>query len=91
MTTARTAVVRGRVQGVGFRYSTRKIATELGVTGWVRNQADGSVQVWAQGATDSVDQLMTFLRRGPSGASVTSVEANETDPDSGLSHFEIRY
>lgn len=91
MTKACTAVIRGRVQGVGFRYSTRKIATELGVTGWVSNQPDGSVRVWAQGAAASVDQLMMFLHRGPGGASVTSIQAQEIDPDPALTHFEIRH
>lgn len=91
MTVARTAVVRGRVQGVGFRYSTRKLAASFGVQGWVRNQPDGSVRIWAQGSADSVAQLMTFLHRGPGGASVTSVDAHEVDPDPDLTRFEIRY
>jgi acylphosphatase len=91
MTVAHTAVVRGRVQGVGFRYSTWKLAAEFGVKGWVRNQPDGSVRVWAQGSADSVDQLMAFLHRGPGGAPVASVEAHEIDPDPDLTRFEIRY
>lgn len=86
-----TAVVRGHVQGVGFRYSTQRLAEELGVTGWVRNRPDRSVGVWVQGPDDAVGQLMAFLHRGPIGASVTSVEAQEADPDSALVRFEIRF
>ena len=84
-------VVRGRVQGVGFRYSTMKRAAQLGLTGWVRNQTDGSVEVLAQGPNDAVTHLASFLEEGPPGATVTAIEVTErvTDPD--LDRFEITF
>lgn len=85
-----TAVVDGRVQGVGFRYATQRLAAELGIAGWVRNRPDGAVEVWAQGEQESVAQLATFLQHGPLGALVTSVETRTTDPDPAITRFEIR-
>ncbi len=85
-----TAVVRGQVQGVGFRFTTRRLAAELGLVGWVRNRSDGAVEVWAQGPGDSLARLSAFLDDGPFGATVVSVETAATDPDPTLSRFEIR-
>jgi acylphosphatase len=67
-------LVRGRVQGVGFRWHVREIARQLGLAGWVRNRTDGSVEVAADGAAPALEQLRDALRRGPSGASVTAVD-----------------
>ncbi|MGO9753804.1 MAG: acylphosphatase [Solirubrobacteraceae bacterium] len=67
-------VVRGRVQGVWFRDSTARRAFALGVTGWVRNLPDGSVQVHAEGAPTAVDQLVTFLHDGPPRARVDALD-----------------
>jgi len=67
-------LVRGRVQGVGFRWWTRRVATQLGLRGTVRNRLDGSVEVRAEGPRDSVDRLREVLRQGPPGARVTAVE-----------------
>ncbi|MDH3680030.1 MAG: acylphosphatase [Acidimicrobiia bacterium] len=85
-----TAIVKGRVQGVGFRFTTWRLAAELGVLGWVRNRPDGSVEVWAQGTEDSLAALASFLDNGPLGAVVTAVETRTTDPDPTLARFEIR-
>lgn len=66
--------VYGRVQGVAFRDSTRRAAQRLGVCGFVRNEADGSVFVHAEGEAASVERLAEWCRRGPSSASVARVE-----------------
>jgi acylphosphatase len=86
---ALTAVVSGQVQGVGFRYSTRRLARQLGVTGWVRNRADGTVEVWAQGPAGSLARFSAFLATGPPGARVTGVDLHDADPDPSRSSFEI--
>lgn len=70
------AIVRGRVQGVGFRFYTQREAEALGLTGWVANQADRSVEVVAEGPRDALDQLLHYLRRGPASAQVTQVQHN---------------
>jgi acylphosphatase len=67
------AVVAGRVQGVWFRESCRREAERLGVTGWVRNRADGSVEIEAQGRRAAVDALVTWAHAGPRLAVVESV------------------
>jgi acylphosphatase len=82
---------RGTVQGVGFRFTTRRKALNLGLTGWVRNQPDGSVALCAQGSDGAVDRLIGFLEEGPPGASVTSVTVEDVTHDPALSGFEIRF
>ena len=67
------ATVFGRVQGVSFRFYTRDTATELGLTGWVANRFDGSVEVVAEGQRPALDQLLEFLRQGPPMARVDQV------------------
>ena len=67
--------VQGRVQGVFFRAATRRLARQLDLTGWVRNRSDGSVEVLAEGRRDTLEQLLDWCRRGPSGARVTAVRA----------------
>jgi len=84
------AVVRGDVQGVGFRAATAHEARRAGVAGWVRNLHDGSVEVDVEGQTDAVDQLIKWLRRGPSLARVTAVEIDDSHPPSGQEGFTIR-
>ena len=68
------AVVRGRVQGVGFRWFVRERARRLGVRGWVRNRPDGSVEIEAAGEPDSLEALRTFLGEGPTGAHVSAID-----------------
>jgi DNA ligase D-like protein (predicted 3'-phosphoesterase) len=70
------AAVRGHVQEVGFREATVRRAGELGVLGWVRNEADGTVRVHAEGPAEAVDALLEFLHEGPRGATVESVEVD---------------
>jgi acylphosphatase len=67
-------VVHGRVQGVGFRYDAIERARSLGVGGWVRNRADGSVEAVFEGDPERVRSMVEWSRRGPSGARVDSVE-----------------
>ncbi len=67
-------LVRGRVQGVGFRWYVREVARDLGLAGWVRNRPDGAVEVAAEGDAQMIDRLRDMLRAGPSGASVTAVD-----------------
>jgi acylphosphatase len=68
------ALVRGRVQGVGFRWFVRERARELGVRGWVRNRSDGLVEVEAEGDAASLEELRRSLAKGPTGARVSSVD-----------------
>ena len=69
--------ISGRVQRVGFRWFVQRRASDLALTGWVRNAADGNVEVEAEGAAESVARLIEALRRGPSQAVVQSVDAEE--------------
>ena len=70
-------VVRGRVQGVGFRWFVREQARPLGVAGWVRNRPDGCVEVAASGDADVLSRFRGLLREGPPGASVTAIDELE--------------
>ncbi len=71
---ARQTIVRGLVQGVGFRHHTKVRARELGIAGWVRNLPDGTVEVWAEGEPPVLDELESWLRIGPPGARVEGLE-----------------
>ncbi|AUX47864.1 acylphosphatase [Sorangium cellulosum] len=66
--------VRGRVQGVFFRASTQREAKRLGLTGWVKNRTDGSVEVLAEGEEDELKELIAWANRGPSAARVERVD-----------------
>jgi acylphosphatase len=85
----RRVIVRGLVQGVFFRDSTRRLAQRYDVTGWVSNRADGAVEAVFEGAADAVERLVEFSREGPRGAQVESVEVTEEQPE-GLSGFAVR-
>lgn len=87
---ARRLVLRGRVQGVGFRYFTAKAATGLGLNGWVRNLPDGSVEVLAQGAPASVKDLAARLTVGPASARVESLESVEAVVSEIVIDFSVR-
>jgi acylphosphatase len=86
--TARRLVVHGSVQGVGYRASFAAEAERLGVTGWVRNRADGSVEALVVGSPDAVEQLTGWARRGPRFADVSGVDVREAEPD-GSDGFRI--
>jgi acylphosphatase len=77
MTITRHLRIRGRVQGVGFRYSMERKARELGLAGWVRNRLDGSVEAVVQGDPAAVEAMIAWAHRGPRAAIVTAVEVSE--------------
>jgi acylphosphatase len=83
-------VVRGRVQGVGFRASTQRIGTQLDLDGWVKNLPDGSVEIHVQGPAERVEQFLIWCHRGPTGAYVEAVEVKTTEHDAGLHGFARR-
>lgn len=86
---ARRVVVLGTVQGVFFRDSTRREALRLGVTGWVRNCADGTVEAHFEGRPDAVDALVQWCREGPRHAEVRDVRVSEVDVE-GPSVFVVQ-
>ena len=88
-TEARRFLVRGRVQGVGFRWFVEREAHLLGIAGWVRNNMDGSVEVLAMGSRDQVLGLKSRLQQGPRAARVDVVEEAEAKPVAGLTTFRI--
>ncbi|WP_348788341.1 acylphosphatase [Leifsonia sp. NPDC080035] len=83
------AIVTGQVQGVGFRWSAREEAHRLGVAGWARNRADGSVEVEVEGEPDAVERMLDWLRTGPPGSGVDTVEVADATVD-GDDEFRIR-
>lgn len=86
--TARRVVVHGRVQGVFFRDTCQREASRAGVTGWVRNDADGSVQAHFEGSAEAVQHMVEWVHSGPRHASVSRVEVTEARP-TGASSFEV--
>ena len=83
--------IRGTVQGVGYRYAMREEATRLGVAGWVRNRADGSVEALVQGDAHAVEALITWARAGPPAARVQEVEVSPAAPEPESSpRFQLR-
>lgn len=85
----RRVVVRGRVQGVFFRDSLRRLAERNGVSGWARNTPDGTVEAVFEGEPDDVARLVSFAGTGPPDASVEGVDVSEEEPE-GLSGFSVR-
>ena len=84
------AVVRGHVQGVGFRYFVSHHARRLGLSGFARNLPDGTVEVYAEGKRDALAELVEWLERGPSGARVARVDARYGPATGDSTHFQIR-
>ena len=84
------ATVRGRVQGVGFRYFVVREATSLGLTGWVANEADGSVRCVAEGRRDRLEELAGRLRDGPRSAIVEDVGLAWTGFRADFDRFGVR-
>ena len=81
--------VRGRVQGVGFRYFAEKTANDLGLAGWVRNDDDGTVQVYAVGNPEQLSELEGMLWKGPRWADVRGVDESEAAIER-VSGFSVR-
>jgi acylphosphatase len=88
-TLVRRFIVRGRVQGVGFRWFVEREAHILGIAGWVRNNHDGSVEVLAQGTRDQLSGLHSRLREGPRAARVDAVDVSDAPPVPRLNSFRI--
>lgn len=84
------AIVRGYVQGVGFRYFVVRRANELGLSGWTANEHDGTVHVVAEGSPAALDELTRHLHAGPPGANVERVEVNRLPSVGDLRGFAIR-
>jgi acylphosphatase len=84
----RRVVVHGRVQGVFFRDTTRRMAADRGVAGWVRNRPDGAVEAVFEGEPEGVEGMVRFAHEGPRGAAVERVEVFEEEPE-GLSGFSV--
>jgi acylphosphatase len=87
---ARRFLVRGRVQGVGFRWFVEREAHILKLTGWVRNNPDGTVEVLAMGTRDHLDTLLSRLQEGPRAARVDDVQASDAEPIAGVTSFQVR-
>ncbi|MDE2394657.1 MAG: acylphosphatase [Burkholderiales bacterium] len=80
--------IRGRVQGVGYRWSMVQQARALGLGGWVRNRRDGSVEALVSGPAEALVSIQAWARRGPTAAAVESVEVHEAE--GGFDSFEPR-
>jgi len=88
MTLTKHLLITGRVQGVGFRFYMQRKARELGLTGWVRNCRDGSVEAVIQGTSEAVETMIAWARRGPPSAVVAEVRVSEASGD--FTTFEAR-
>jgi acylphosphatase len=84
------AIVEGLVQGVGFRYFVQENANRLGLTGWVRNRADGKVEVTAEGEREALGKLLNKLHRGPRSAYVIKVNAEWHESKEEFTRFDVR-
>jgi acylphosphatase len=82
-------IIHGRVQGVGFRYAAREAAVEIGVSGWVRNLSDGTVEIVAQGTAEALAALRSWAAKGPRHAAVERVLVERWDPRPAAQGFEI--
>jgi acylphosphatase len=85
----RRVIVEGHVQGVFFRQSCQRMALAVGIGGWIRNNHDGSVEAALEGDPDAVEQIVSWMRVGPTGAVVTGVKIIDEDP-LGEHTFRIR-
>ncbi len=89
MKIARTYVISGRVQGVGFRYFAERVANQLGIRGYVKNLYAGSVEVYAIGDENSLEQFKRHLAEGPRSARVSGIDESEESVSEEYSRFEI--
>jgi acylphosphatase len=85
------AVVRGRVQGVSFRYYAVRTAQSLGLSGWVANRADGTVETVAEGGRGELEEFLSYLRQGPPGARVDGVGISWAAPTGEYDDFRVAY
>ena len=85
------ARVQGRVQGVGFRYACMNEGQRLRLSGWVKNTANGDVEVWAEGTEEKLALLLKGLRRGPPGAYVDALHSEKRAPTGQYRRFNVAY
>ena len=90
-TQGRHMIVYGRVQRVGYRAFARRAARKLGLTGWVRNLPDGTVELVAHGPVDALFQLRRHLLKGPLGSRVSEIREEPVSPSPDSAEFEITY
>lgn len=90
MTSARRVQYEGRVQGVGFRFTTRQVASGYEVTGWVRNLPDGRVEMEACGEREEVDAFLKAIAQGPLGSNIRKTSVEELEPPPAYKGFSIR-
>jgi acylphosphatase len=90
-TSAFHALITGYVQGVGFRYSARREAQRLGLSGWIRNLSDGDVEVLAEGPVAALADFREWLEEGPPGASIRSVTVEKRQPSGRYVDFSIEF
>lgn len=86
---AKKIIIYGEVQGVGFRYSMLTAAQKIGITGWVRNNRNGTVEALVQGAPSQVDEILEWAQNGPSTSSVDRIEVFDQNDDPHLIQFTI--
>ena len=84
-------LISGMVQGVWFRSSTKQKAEQLGLTGWVRNTSDGSVEAVFEGEEKIVKEMIEWCHRGPPLAKVENVDVKKQNPTNGFDDFSVRY
>jgi acylphosphatase len=82
--------VEGKVQGVGFRANTNRMANQLGLKGWVRNLRDGGVEIVAEGDPEIIERLIQWCHRGPTSAFVSKVSVEKTDATGEFRGFSIK-
>ncbi len=83
--------ISGRVQGVFFRYTSKELAEQLGVTGWIRNLPDGRVEAIVEGDEDKIEEMIEFFHKGPPLARVDKVEIIEEEYKGEFKDFRIKY
>ena len=84
-------IVSGTVQGVFYRANAKKVASGLGLKGWIRNLQDGNVEVLAEGRKPALDRLIEFCRKGPEGASIDNIEIEWDKFRNEFGSFEVRF
>lgn len=86
---AKHILVKGDVQGVFFRKNTKDVATDLSLTGWVKNTDKGDVEIFVQGSENKIEELISWCWQGPSKAVVETVEVKEAKPDHQIQEFLV--
>jgi acylphosphatase len=84
-------IVEGRVQGVCFRYNTKKIAHDLNLDGWVKNLPDGSVEAIFEGEEKKLVEMLDFIKKGPFGSRVTKIKEDWKNKEKEFEDFRIKY